>query len=83
MNRYLVAGAGELILQTDGIAATGSEVGVGVAVTWGDHGMAGGVLDVQQVRQIVKDLSDWLRKYAPENAGNDDAWRKRSNGRKE
>ena len=59
--RLSVTGAGELILELEGI--TSCSAGIGVACSWGDHGEAGGVMDVEHVEVLYGLLSVWLERF--------------------
>ena len=56
---YKVAGAGEIHIE-EGTASTGGALGKAIGVTWGKHGVIGGVIDRREIKRLVKDLTEWL-----------------------
>ena len=56
--RFEVVGAGELVVGK--VCSTGNAVGPRIAVSWGRNGEAPGVLDVEEAKELVDFLNNWI-----------------------
>ena len=63
--RFVIAGAGDLVIGASqgSCQHCGGSYGVGVAVSWGDHAEAGGVMDVKEVKRLIKLLNEWVESH--------------------
>ena len=56
-------GAGKIVIDVSPHSRCGGRVGFNFGVTWGAHGLTGGVLPIGEAEKIIKMLSEQLSKH--------------------
>ncbi len=54
--KFIVDGAGGLVISNSAGSRTGSAIGFSIGVEWGMHGYAGGVIDKKEAVRLAKHI---------------------------